>query len=341
MLSLFDSGFKKGNENRYLKRVHLFCSRIFSVIEKNEKNLALITGMLILISAFGGSIKSTVVLLREFGFIQFDAIYKFVESHLIIFEGAILLLKLITVFFALAFLGKYGLAKFVDSTKKLIRKIDEDYEKIRHSVYNNFLDNLHRLVNPNSWSNDLDILANLGYQAFGEENITKEQRREWFEELWRGNSEVFSLILERNTKKVIGYVCIIPLNEAIGSHNFKGNFSQFNICQEAICKNTPAKYVCWQAVYLEEEYQDNFDYVSVLTRLLFLKTKNFIKETETIIYAESFTNHGTKILLRFGFEGTNVMSYQKHEIFAIKLADSENLNSAAKHSLEMIKGVQP
>jgi hypothetical protein len=338
MISLFDTGPKNNKKQHLLKRVYLRCSKIFSYIERNEKNFALITGSLILITFIISAVKSFVVLLRAFDIYRFDIIYKFVESHLIIFESPIFILKLITVAFVFAFVGKYGLAKFVEPMKTALMKLDEEYERIRESVNNTDFDQYHRLVDKTSYSVDLDTIADLGWQAFGEENISKDERRHWFEELWLGNNEVFSLILHKDTKKPIGYVCILPLEENDGSNNYQGQLSQFHINQKAISKSLPAKYVFWQAVYLKDEYQDDTRYISVLTRLLFLKTKKFINQDSGIIYAESFTTHGTKILLRFGFKSTNVFSYQKHEIFSIQLNDA-NLNLVAKHNLELIKKV--
>jgi hypothetical protein len=340
MISILDNNFNRRTNKNYVKRVHYSCSRIFSAIERNEKNFALITGLSILISAFGGSVKSIIVLLKQFGFNQFDAVYTFVESHLVIFVLSILTLKLITVFFVLAFLGKYGLAKFVDSTKKMLLNVDENYDKIRERINDHNLNKYFRNINPYSWTKDLDILVELGYQAFGEENITKRQRRDLYEEWYKGNANVFSLIVDDKSNEIVGYVCILPLIQTTGYHNFNGHLSQFKIHQKDISCELPTQYVCWQAVYIKDEYQDNVEYISALTRLIFLKTKEFIKEDESVIYAESFTEHGTKILKRFGFEETSLKSLQKHRIFAIKLSDGEKLNPAVRHSLDLIKNIQ-
>lgn len=198
-------------------------------------------------------------------------------------------------------------------------------------------------IRPVSGDEEFECLVQLADEAFGAENLTKDERLSLFKK-WHGtNQKIFWLLKKpgsnglNSEKDTMGYLCALPLVEEAAERYLHGKMvSLFGFGANDICTDSNSSKVFIHSLYLRENYQDTgTNYFQLLAAFL-LCIAEFTKKladdevNHIEVIAETFTSHGAKLLKKGGFSKHLKKSILGYDIYVLKLGQVETVGAAAE-----------
>jgi hypothetical protein len=234
--------------------------------------------------------------------------------------------QVIAAIYALAFLAWKMSCKFGDPLRWSQSFGDEEWKEVLKLVRTSS-ENIKAI----GTEKEFKRIVELAHEAFGDKNISKDERTSLFE-MWRGsNNGVFRLLKDPDSDQlngevnIIGYVCVLPLTEGAAKRYLQGKkISLFGFTANDIRSDAKARRIYVQAMYLEPDYR-NKDYCFQLLSALLLCIAEFTMDvddrdfSDIEILAETFTLDGSKLVIRTGFSRYVRKSILGYDIYVLKL----------------------
>ena len=325
----------KDAATKIARKVHFLSRQLFESLVHNEIWTIMITGTLIILPWVLGSMRPLLAWLRSIDMSSSDMVKNFVEASLPLFDAAVPILKDVSVVFVILYITVRVSRYFIDPTRNWFIFIDKNSIATNTVMKDGLLDKKWRPVDHDNFSPDLDAVVDLIYEFYCEVRLAKKDFREMLESWWKTNNDIIGLLTGQNDE-IIGCVLLLPLDEEIGSLNFRGLLRTSDIPLKAIARSGRGRYVRIQAICLKAEYQ-NIEYSATIFRAA-LKILHKIAAAKPIIFAEPLTPHAIMLLRSFGFEKVE-MADPKRTVMAINLRDTVSLNYRAKRMLELYREV--
>lgn len=265
-----------------------------------------------------------------------------------VFENIFFILNLITssynIFILYVLISLFYYKRLLDPYKRVRENFELNRKFIYESISKSTIDNSEfsgrKPYISDQNDSDLEVLTTLGVEAWKEIHISRSERRGLFRKWYSINQEVFSFLYEKITKTYIGYVCVLPMKDKNNSH-YQNFISQFALGEEDIVNShTLLLYV--QALYIQFDYRDNLNCLTVLLNELFKKFIEFSpnEDKDLIIYAEGFTEEGIKLLKLFGFNNTRKRSLEGYPIYDFRYTPQGESNYNVQYYLDTKKAIR-